>query len=41
MHQFGGYLFHNAEEMEITLGRWLQMQEPDFYCGRIFKLMPI
>jgi hypothetical protein len=26
--------------MEIAVGECLRMKEPDFYCHRIFKLMP-
>jgi hypothetical protein len=24
----------------MAVGEWLQMQEPNFYGGRIFKLLP-
>jgi hypothetical protein len=24
----------------MAVGEWLQMQEPDFYCSGIVKLMP-
>jgi hypothetical protein len=26
--------------MEMAVGEWLQIKEPNFYCDRIFKLMP-
>jgi hypothetical protein len=31
---------HNTQEMEMALHEWLQMQEPNFHCNRIFKLVP-
>jgi len=32
--------FHNHWEVEVAIYEWLQMQEPDFYNGGIFKLLP-
>jgi hypothetical protein len=36
----GGHQFHNNEKVEIAVGEWLRMQEPDFYRDGIFKLVP-
>jgi hypothetical protein len=36
----GGQWFHNNEEVEGAVCEWLQMQEPNFCCSGIFKLMP-
>jgi hypothetical protein len=36
----GGRRFHNNEEVEMAVGEWLRMQEPDFYRDGIFKLVP-
>jgi hypothetical protein len=38
--QLGGRRFHNNEEVEMAVGEWLRMQEPDFYRDGIFKLVP-
>jgi hypothetical protein len=35
----GGRL-HEDEEVEMAVGDWLRMQEPDFYSDGIFKLVP-
>jgi hypothetical protein len=39
-HHLGGHQFHSSEEVEMALCEWLQIQEPDFYCDRIFKPVP-
>jgi hypothetical protein len=36
----GGRRFHNNEEVEMAVGEWFRMQEPDFYRDGIFKLVP-
>jgi hypothetical protein len=36
----GSHQFHNNEELEMAVGEWVQMHEPDLYCNGIFKLMP-
>jgi hypothetical protein len=36
----GYHQFHKNKEVEMAAGEWLRMQEPDFYHGRIFKLVP-
>jgi hypothetical protein len=35
----GGHRFYNNEDVEMAVGERLQMQEPDFYCDGIFKLV--
>jgi hypothetical protein len=35
----GAHSFHSNGEVEMTIGEWLQMQEPDFCHNRIFKLV--
>jgi hypothetical protein len=37
---FGHCRFYNNKKVEITVGQRLQMQEPNLYCDRIFRLMP-
>jgi hypothetical protein len=32
--------FHNNREVEMVAHGWLWIQEPDYYCKEICKLMP-
>lgn len=34
-----GCWFHKSEEVEMDIQEWLQMQEPNLYHDRIFKLV--
>jgi hypothetical protein len=36
----GGRRFRNNEEVEMVVGDWLRMQEPDFYSDGIIKPVP-
>lgn len=36
----GGCCFHNDKEVEVALPEGMQMQEPNMYCSRYFKLVP-
>jgi hypothetical protein len=38
--QLGGRRFHNNQEVEMAVGEWLLMQEPDFYGDGMFNLVP-
>jgi hypothetical protein len=38
--QLTDHQFHNNEEIEMVIHEGLQMQMPDFYSERIFKLKP-
>jgi len=31
--------FHNNEEVQMAVGEWLRMQESDFHCDEILKLV--
>jgi hypothetical protein len=35
-----GHKFHNNDEVEMAVHKWLQMQEPNFYCNTTQKLVP-
>jgi hypothetical protein len=30
----------NTEKVEMAVGEWLGMQEPEIYCDEILKLLP-
>lgn len=35
-----GHQFHNDEDVGMCVAEWLLMQEHDFYCDGMFKLVP-
>jgi hypothetical protein len=35
----GGHQFHNKEEVQMAVHKWLCMQESVSYCDRMFKIM--
>jgi hypothetical protein len=37
--QLGGHWFESNEEAEMTVWKGLQMQQRNFYCDRILKLV--
>jgi hypothetical protein len=40
MQHFQGRRFHKNEIVEMALREWLRMQQPDFCCKGILKLLP-
>jgi hypothetical protein len=38
--QLGGRQLHSNGEVEMAVGEWLRVQEPDCYRDGIFKLVP-
>jgi hypothetical protein len=34
-----GHKFHNKQEVETAIHKWLQMEQPNFYCNTTQKLV--
>jgi hypothetical protein len=39
-NHFDDFQFHSNNKEKMALHKWLQKKKPNFYCNRIFKVMP-